>query len=93
MAQTMTEGWCTDPYGLHEARWMSAGTPTKLVRDGSAEQFEAIPASEPTQRAVPLLVATSASHGMDLRRSDQRVASQRTDMATAASRILTRFSD
>ena len=38
------EGWYTDPYGRHEARWMSQGTPTRLVRDGSAE------ASDPSHR-------------------------------------------
>ena len=28
------EGWYTDPYGLHERRWLSDGSPTKLVSDG-----------------------------------------------------------
>ena len=28
------EGWFSDPYARHEARWMSQGTPTHLVRDG-----------------------------------------------------------
>jgi len=28
------EGWYTDPYGLHERRWFSDGSPTKLVSDG-----------------------------------------------------------
>ena len=27
------EGWYTDPYGLHERRWFSDGSPTKLVSD------------------------------------------------------------
>ena len=27
------EGWYTDPYRFHEARWFSDGTPTALVRD------------------------------------------------------------
>ncbi len=31
------EGWYVDPYGVHEARWISAGTPTALVRDGDVE--------------------------------------------------------
>lgn len=35
-AQSM-EGWYTDPYARHEARWMSRGTPTRLVRDGKFE--------------------------------------------------------
>jgi hypothetical protein len=28
------EGWFTDPFERHQARWMSQGTPTSLVRDG-----------------------------------------------------------
>ena len=28
------EGWYHDPYRLHEARWISDGAPTALVRDG-----------------------------------------------------------
>jgi Zn-dependent protease with chaperone function len=31
------EGWYTDPFGRHESRWMSRGTPTQLVRDGIFE--------------------------------------------------------
>ncbi len=27
------EGWHVDPFGHHDARWMSDGTPTDLVRD------------------------------------------------------------
>jgi hypothetical protein len=27
------EGWYTDSYGLHERRWFSDGSPTKLVSD------------------------------------------------------------
>jgi hypothetical protein len=34
------EGWRSDPFGRHEARWMSAGTPTRLVRDGGSESFD-----------------------------------------------------
>ena len=33
MGTSELEGWCTDPFGLHEARWLSDGVPTKLVRD------------------------------------------------------------
>jgi hypothetical protein len=31
------EGWYTDPYQRHKARWMSECNPTSLVRDGTAE--------------------------------------------------------
>lgn len=35
--------WFTDPFGRHEARWMSHGTPTSLVRDGRTEGFDPVP--------------------------------------------------
>jgi hypothetical protein len=37
------EGWYTDPFGRHEARWLSDGSPTKLVRDGDAESDGILP--------------------------------------------------
>ena len=40
MADAHEEGWYTDPFAWHDARWMSAGTPTKLVRDGDVESYE-----------------------------------------------------
>ena len=40
------EGWCTDPFGLHEARWLSDGVPTKLVRDNGVESYEDPPDEE-----------------------------------------------
>jgi hypothetical protein len=38
------EGWAADPFGSHEARYFVQGLPTKLVRDGSAEAFDPLPA-------------------------------------------------
>lgn len=49
--QTEEEGWYTDPYGLHEARWMSMGKPTKLVRDGELESYDELPDSAPDHPA------------------------------------------
>src|SRR5262250_1303448 len=37
------QGWHADPFLLHEARYFSAGRPTKLVRDGRAESFDEPP--------------------------------------------------
>jgi hypothetical protein len=31
------QNWCPDPFGDHEARWFSNGTPTALVRDAGVE--------------------------------------------------------
>jgi hypothetical protein len=39
------QGWYADPFGQHEARYFSAGHPTKLVRDGSAESFDEPPST------------------------------------------------
>jgi hypothetical protein len=61
------EGWFTDPFGRHEARWFSAGTPTNLVRDGSTESHDDPPDEPPTH--VPERLAPPG--GPDtLRRSD-----------------------
>jgi hypothetical protein len=41
------EGWFTDPFERHEARWFSAGTPTSLVRDGHIEGHDDPPDESP----------------------------------------------
>jgi hypothetical protein len=42
------QGWYEDPFRLHEARYFSAGRPTKLVRDGDVEGYD-----EPPGGGVP----------------------------------------
>jgi hypothetical protein len=60
------EGWCTDPYGRHEARWMSQGTPTGLVKDGQAESFDGVVADEPiTVRPESVKGAPQVSGGFE----------------------------
>ena len=54
MANLGPQGWATDPFGLHEARYFSAGQPTKLVRDGGVESFD-----EPPSNADGLAVVTA----------------------------------
>jgi hypothetical protein len=49
------EGWCTDPFGRHEARWMSQGRPTKLVRDNGVESYEEPPDEEWTVTPTPVV--------------------------------------
>jgi hypothetical protein len=44
------EGWYTDPFGRHEARWMSEGVPTKLVSDEGVESYDEPPDTPPTER-------------------------------------------
>ena len=88
MTMAITEGWCTDPFELHEARWISAGTPTKLVRDGAVESYEPVPTSMATAIAMPLHDAVGATNGTDLLRSDRAVRDHRSAMNRAASKIL-----
>jgi hypothetical protein len=69
MSGVEQEGWYTDPFGVHEARWLSRGTPTKPVRDGQVESFDDPPSRAPTQVPEPIVAARSPSAG-DLRRAD-----------------------
>jgi hypothetical protein len=55
------EGWYTDPYARHEARWMSQGKPTRLVRDGRVEASDPV-AGEPFA-VTPILIDTFDQSG------------------------------
>jgi hypothetical protein len=68
------EGWFTDPYGIHEARWLSDGRPTKLVRDGEVESYDEPPPGEPTIVPERLEEDPSAAYGSDLVRADDAEA-------------------
>ncbi len=50
------EGWYVDPYGLHDGRWFSDGTPTGLVRDGGVESKDPPPDSPFEGRPEPIEV-------------------------------------
>jgi hypothetical protein len=39
------EGWYNDPFGRHEFRWMSNGSPTSLVRDDAVESQDEPPST------------------------------------------------
>ena len=44
MSAKVLQGWQSDPFGVHEARYFSAdGQPTKLVRDRGAESYDEPP--------------------------------------------------
>lgn len=70
MSDQPSEGWFTDPYAIHEARWLSDGRPTKLVRDEGVESYDEPPPGAP--RTVPerLEADPSAANGSDLVRAD-----------------------
>jgi hypothetical protein len=63
------EGWYLDSFGRHEARWISDGTPTALVRDGEVESQDPPPAGTFDGELQPV-AESAASDGEDLRRAD-----------------------
>jgi hypothetical protein len=71
MADEHAEGWYTDPFGRHEARWMSDGNPTKLVRDGAEESYDDPPDENPSV-ASEMVKEDQASDGSDLIRADDQ---------------------
>lgn len=80
------EGWYTDPYARHEARWMSQGKPTALVRDGKVEGHD--PAPDGPFKVSPVRVEghANASNGADLRRADDAERGPTYDPQSAARR-------
>jgi hypothetical protein len=70
------EGWFKDPYRRHEARWMSDGTPTALVRDAGVESQDA-PPDEPISVEMERVVAEAIpADGSDLKRADNAEAQE-----------------
>ena len=74
MSDEILEGWCTDPYSRHEARWLSDGKPTKLVRDGDTTSYDD-PPDTPFIR-LPELIEHGAAAGADPVRADDARAGQ-----------------
>ncbi|SRR5271156_4288012 len=64
------EGWFTDPYGRHDARWLSQGTPTSLVRDGTTEGNDPPPEEKPQFEPQPIEVESDVSASEEMRRAD-----------------------
>jgi hypothetical protein len=66
------EGWYRDPYQIHDDRWMSAGLPTNVVRDGGRESYDPPPDRPlPEGDLVPSgQAAGEATDESDLRRAD-----------------------
>jgi hypothetical protein len=70
MPETLEEGWYTDPYGRHEARWISDGKPTKLVRDGTVESHDEPPDEPPSSAPRPIGLGAQIPDAEDFRRAD-----------------------
>lgn len=81
------EGWYTDPYQRHEARWLSLGKPTKLVRDGDVESYDEPPDEEPSQEPVPIEVNLAGIGGRDLLRADSAEEQAGMDLASLNRRM------
>ena len=79
MTAETQEGWYTDPFGLHEARWLSDGHPTKLVRDGGVESYDQIPDGPATQTPMRLEEDPEATDGADMIRADSAEGTQAYD--------------
>jgi hypothetical protein len=62
------QGWYRDPYGLHQDRYFSQGQPTKLVRDGGVECYDAPPAGPPP-KAELVSAEKPGGDGSDLLRA------------------------
>jgi hypothetical protein len=67
------EGWYIDPYGRHEARWISGGMPTGLIRDGGVEGNDP-PPDEPIVATMEPWTEGARSDGSDLKRADDAEA-------------------
>ena len=66
------EGWYTDPFKRYEARWISEGNPTSLVRDGTVEGSD--PVANGPIKITPVRIEVDGPHdgtdGTDGRRAD-----------------------
>jgi hypothetical protein len=63
------EGWYVDPFGRHDARWISDGAPTALVRDARAVSQDDPPRQTFDGEFVRMEGITPVD-GADLLRSD-----------------------
>jgi hypothetical protein len=64
------EGWFKDPYGRHEARWVSDSTPTALVRDAGVESQDEPPDEPITVKMERVAAETIPGESSDLKRAD-----------------------
>ena len=70
-SEKLPQGWFADPFGVHESRWFSQGTPTALVRDGRKEAQDPPPEPTWTGRLVPAAFEPGTASD-DLPRADDQ---------------------
>jgi hypothetical protein len=78
MKAQQAEGWYLDPYQIHQDRWMSAGIPTSLVRDGQQESYDP-PPDHPPPDVLVRVGSAEPGDPADLRRADDAEASGQYD--------------
>jgi hypothetical protein len=71
VTDTSLEGWFENPYGRHQARWLSRGVPTRLVRDADVEGSDPVDGQPFEVSALRRSATPGLSYGAsDLRRAD-----------------------
>jgi hypothetical protein len=85
------EGWYQDPYGSHEARWFSVGTPTALVRDAGVEAHDPPPADATSGVVEPNELPEETSGASDVLRADDAEAGAPADGRTPGEAALDAF--
>ncbi len=84
MRDDSLEGWYTDPYERHEARWMSQGTPTWQVKDGDVEGRDDPVPDEPF-KVTPVRIETEGpGDGSDQLRADDAQTEKPYDASEAS---------
>jgi hypothetical protein len=82
------QGWYSDPWEHHEARWFSSGDPTALVRDGYTEGHDPPPdspyASTPEPLAEPRWLDSDDACRADDRDDDWHFDNERAQSAVWA---------
>ena len=83
------EGWYLDPFERFEQRWISDGTPTSLVRNGSVEAHDEPPTDTYTGDLTPAPIRDGSPD--DLKRADDVVRNSRSitkgDIIEAGARV------
>jgi hypothetical protein len=87
-----TRGWYRDPFGRHQDRYFSEGSPTKLVRDAGVESYDPPPRGRRVRRPLVPVVAAPHDRGRrDLRRADDAQREWAFDPCRKAIDAITRF--
>jgi len=91
-ATARAQGWYRDPFGRHEDRYFSVGTPTKLVRDHAVESYDPPPADQPMPLALAPVAwaADPRRRDHDLRRADDLQRGETVDVWRRVLDALTR---